>query len=151
MYLELWQTSKMELLAKIVKDWKLAFFVKPCTLDACQVSEYLSEFELYNLKVLVFSSPLYLMTLNEFSSFIQYIADSLRKSLTLSTCRLKQLRLILIIIALFLFPVLGSITIQKNRNFSVWQKGEDLKLPDSVWCYFWPETKMVWVLVTGTF
>ena len=151
MYLELWQTSKMELLAKIVKDWKLAFFVKPCTLDVCQVSEYLSEFELYNLKVLVFSSPLYLITVNEFSSFIQYIVDSLRKSLTLSTCRLKQLRLILIIIALFLFPVLGSITIQKNRNFSVWQKGEDLKLPDSVWCYFWPETKMVWVLVTGTF
>ena len=151
MYLELWQTSKMELLAKIVKDWKLAFFVKPCTLDVCQVSEYLSEFELYNLKVLVFSSPLYLMTVNEFSYFIQYIVDSLRKSLTLSTCRLKQLRLILIIIALFLFPVLGSITIQKNRNFSVWQKGEDLKLPDSVWCYFWPETKMVWVLVTGTF
>ena len=151
MYLELWQTSKMELLAKIVKDWKLAFFVKPCTLDVCQLSEYLSEFELYNLKVLVFSSPLYLMTVNEFSYFIQYIVDSLRKSLTLSTCRLKQLRLILIIIALFLFPVLGSITIQKNRNFSVWQKGEDLKLPDSVWCYFWPETKMVWVLVTGTF
>ena len=151
MYLELWQTSKMELLAKIVKDWKLAFFVKPCTLDVCQVSEYLSEFELYNLKVLVFSSPLYLMTVNEFSYFIQYIVDSLRKSLTLSTCRLKQLRLILIIIALFLFPVLGSITIQKNRNFSVWQKGEDLKLPDSVWRYFWPETKMVWVLVTGTF
>ena len=151
MYLELWQTSKMELLAKIVKDWKLAFFVKPCTLDVCQVSEYLSEFELYNLKVLVFSSPLYLMTVNEFSYFIQYIVDSLRKSLTLSTCRLKQLRPILIIIALFLFPVLGSITIQKNRNFSVWQKGKDLKLPDSVWCYFWPETKMVWVLVTGTF
>ena len=151
MYLELWQTSKMELLAKIVKEWKLAFFVKPCTLDVCQVSEYLSEFELCNLKVLVFSSPLYLITVNEFSSFIQYIVDSLRKSLTLSTCRLKQLRLILIIIALFLFPVLGSITIQKNRNFSVWQKGEDLKLPDSVWCYFWPETKMVWVLVTGTF
>ena len=151
MYLELWQTSKMELLAKIVKDWKLAFFVKPCTLDVCQVSEYLSEFELYNLKVLVFSSPLYLMTVNEFSYFIQYIVDSLRKSLTLSTCRLKQLRPILIIIALFLFPVLGSITIQKNRNFSVWQKGEDLKLPDSVWRYFWPETKMVWVLVTGTF
>ena len=151
MYLELWQTSKMELLAKIVKDWKLAFFVKPCTLDVCQVSEYLSEFELCNLKVLVFSSPLYLITVNEFSSFIQYIVDSLRKSLTLSTCRLKQLRLILIIIALFLFPVLGSITIQKNRNFSVWQKGEDLKLPDSVWRYFWPETKMVWVLVTGTF
>ena len=151
MYLELWQTSKMELLAKIVKDWKLAFFVKPCTLDVCQVSEYLSEFELYNLKVLVFSSPLYLMTVNEFSYFIQYIVDSLRKSLTLSTCRLKQLIPILIIIALFLFPVLGSITIQKNRNFSVWQKGEDLKLPDSVWRYFWPETKMVWVLVTGTF
>ena len=151
MYLELWQTSKMELLAKIVKDWKLVFFAKPCTLNVCQVSEYLSEFELYNLKVLVFSSPLYLMTVNEFSYFIQYIVDSLRKSLTLSTCRLKQLRPILIIIALFLFPVLGSITIQKNRNFSVWQKGEDLKLPDSVWCYFWPETKMVWVLVTGTF